>query len=564
MQGIQSSFINKILRNYSIKLLLRLLLLITFLALSGISAFSIWQLSILSHDITESLDSSDKINQSMLTVTSRTSQSAALAERVSENMRDKVTDNLTMNAADLKQIQKGLSRAVVTFAEVIENEDGEVDAELLLIDIEDVYEVLRREMLPRLRTLTKELEQTAAVGKDVQASVSKISERLSDTLVNAQNVKDLASHSIEVAETNVSGVNKTITVVSIAAVSSIAALLLFIIGMSSAIYEPINQLKEMLGDIANGNGDLTKRLRYEGNNEFGDISGLFNQFVSKLQRTIADVKTNVATMDTQIVAMTEEANRATSDISTQKEATTMIATSMNEMEMSVQEVANNSKEAASAANSTSQTANDGQGIVLGTIQSIETLAGDVENAAGVITQLEEDSTAMRKVTDTIEGIAEQTNLLALNAAIEAARAGEQGRGFAVVADEVRALAGRTQESTVEIQTMINRLQESTKNAVEKMETSKNEALKAVKSAEQAGNSLSNITSSVSQIDNMSIQIATASSQQSTVASEINRKVNNIQELSLKTAQSSHEILGSAQMLTERSAHLKTLMNQFQV
>jgi len=564
MQGIQSSFINKILRNYSIKLLLRLLLLITFLALSGISAFSIWQLSILSHDITESLDSSDKINQSMLTVTSRTSQSAALAERVSENMRDKVTDNLTINAADLKQIQKGLSRAVVTFAEVIENGDGEVDAELLLIDIEDVYEVLRREMLPRLRTLTKELEQTAAVGKDVQASVSKISERLSDTLVNAQNVKDLASHSIEVAETNVSGVNKTITVVSIAAVSSIAALLLFIIGMSSAIYEPINQLKEMLGDIANGNGDLTKRLRYEGNNEFGDISGLFNQFVSKLQRTIADVKTNVATMDTQIVAMTEEANRATSDISTQKEATTMIATSMNEMEMSVQEVANNSKEAASAANSTSQTANDGQGIVLGTIQSIETLAGDVENAAGVITQLEEDSTAMRKVTDTIEGIAEQTNLLALNAAIEAARAGEQGRGFAVVADEVRALAGRTQESTVEIQTMINRLQESTKNAVEKMETSKNEALKAVKSAEQAGNSLSNITSSVSQIDNMSIQIATASSQQSTVASEINRKVNNIQELSLKTAQSSHEILGSAQMLTERSAHLKTLMNQFQV
>jgi len=500
----------------------------------------------------------------MLTVTSRTSQSAALAERVSENMRDKVTDNLTINAADLKQIQKGLSRAVVTFAEVIENGDGEVDAELLLIDIEDVYEVLRREMLPRLRTLTKELEQTAAVGKDVQASVSKISERLSDTLVNAQNVKDLASHSIEVAETNVSGVNKTITVVSIAAVSSIAALLLFIIGMSSAIYEPINQLKEMLGDIANGNGDLTKRLRYEGNNEFGDISGLFNQFVSKLQRTIADVKTNVATMDTQIVAMTEEANRATSDISTQKEATTMIATSMNEMEMSVQEVANNSKEAASAANSTSQTANDGQGIVLGTIQSIETLAGDVENAAGVITQLEEDSTAMRKVTDTIEGIAEQTNLLALNAAIEAARAGEQGRGFAVVADEVRALAGRTQESTVEIQTMINRLQESTKNAVEKMETSKNEALKAVKSAEQAGNSLSNITSSVSQIDNMSIQIATASSQQSTVASEINRKVNNIQELSLKTAQSSHEILGSAQMLTERSAHLKTLMNQFQV
>ena len=478
-------------------------------------------------------------------------------------MRDKVTDNLTISAADLKQIQKGLSNAVTTFSEVIGESDGEIDAELLLIDIEDVYEVLRREMLPRLRTLTQELEQTATVGKDVQASVTQISERLSDTLQSAQQVTDLASHSIDVAKTNVSGVNQTITFVSIAAVSSIVALL-FIIGMSSAIYEPIEQLKEMLTDIANGNGDLTKRMRYEAKNEFGEISGLFNQFVSKLQRTVADVKTNVADMDQQIVAMTEEANRATNDISTQKEATTMIATSMNEMEMSVQEVANNSKEAASAANATSQTANDGQGIVLGTIKSIETLAGDVGNAAGVITQLEEDSTAMRKVTDTIEGIAEQTNLLALNAAIEAARAGEQGRGFAVVADEVRALAGRTQESTVEIQTMINRLQESTKNAVEKMETSKNEALKAVKSAEEAGNSLSNITSSVSQIDNMSIQIATASSQQSTVASEINRKVNNIQELSLKTAQSSHEILESAQMLTERSAHLKMLMNQFQV
>ncbi len=564
MQPVQSSFINQMLSNYSIKFLLRLLLFITFIALSGISVFSVWQLSLLSDDITESVESSDQINQSMLTVTARTSQSAKLAEHVSGDMRDKVTDNLTISAADLKQIQKGLSNAVTTFSDVIDESDGEIDAELLLIDIEDVYEVLRREMLPRLRTLTQELEQTATIGKDVQASVTQISERLSDTLLSAQQVTDLASHSIDVAKINVSGVNQTITFVSIAAVSSIVALLLFIIGMSSAIYEPIEQLKEMLTDIANGNGDLTKRMRYEAKNEFGEISGLFNQFVSKLQRTVADVKTNVADMDQQIVAMTEEANRATNDISTQKEATTMIATSMNEMEMSVQEVANNSKEAASAANATSQTANDGQGIVLGTIKSIETLAGDVENAAGVITQLEEDSTAMRKVTDTIEGIAEQTNLLALNAAIEAARAGEQGRGFAVVADEVRALAGRTQESTVEIQTMINRLQESTKNAVEKMETSKTEALKAVKSAEEAGNSLSNITSSVSQIDNMSIQIATASSQQSTVASEINRKVNNIQELSLKTAQSSHEILESAQMLTERSAHLKTLMNQFQV
>ena len=286
------------------------MLFITFLALSGVSAFSVRQLSLLSADITKNVDSSDKINQSMLTI----------------------------NAADLKQIQKGLTDEVTTFAEVIDSDDEEIDAELLLIDI-------------------------------------------------------------EVAKSNVASVNKTITFVSIAAVSSIVALLLFIIGMSSAIYDPIEQLKEMLTDIANGNGDLTKRLRYKANNEFGDISTLFNQFASKLQRTVADEKTNVADMDKQIVAMTEEANRATNDISTQKEATTMIATSMNEMEMSVQEVASNSKEAASAANATSQTANDGQGIVLGTIKSIETLAGNVENASGVITQLEEDSTAMRKVNN---------------------------------------------------------------------------------------------------------------------------------------------------------------------
>lgn len=561
---MQTSVINQFLGNYSIKLLLRVLLFVTFIALAGISAFSIYELTKLSGDLSKSVTQSEQINQAMVKVTSRTSESAALAENVSENMKTKVTDNLTVNAADLKQIQKGLANAVVTFAEVLESEDGEVDAELLLIDIEDVYEVLRREMLPRLRTLTADLEQTATVGTNVQTSLTKISDRLTDTLIDAKEVKDTASASIDVARINVSSVDASVTLVSIAAIASILAIMLFILGMNSAIYEPIAQLRTMLSDIANGNGDLTKRMKYEAKNEFGEISNLFNQFVSKLQRTVSDVKQSVAEMDQQIVSMTDEANRATEDISTQKEATTLIATSMNEMEMSVQEVANNSNEAASAANATSVTANDGQGIVLGTIQSIESLANDVENASGVITQLEEDSTSMRKVTDTIEGIAEQTNLLALNAAIEAARAGEQGRGFAVVADEVRALAGRTQESTVEIQTMINRLQESTRNAVEKMETSKSEALRAVKSAEEAGNSLSNITSSVSQIDNMSIQIASASSQQSTVASEINRKVNNIQELSQKTAQSSHEILGSAQMLTERSAHLKTLMSQFQV
>ncbi len=314
--------------------------------------------------------------------------------------------------------------------------------------------------------------------------------------------------------------------VAIALMTLVAGLLLFSL-ISRGIVNPLRRAARGMDDIANGEGDLTQRLAARGNDEVTAMARGFNAFAARIQELVQQVRHSTD----QLALSADDLSRVTTQtrdgVQRQKVEIDQVATAMTEMAATVQEVANHAITAAEAAREATGEADAGKRVVEENIQSIQALANEVQIASGVINQLAADSEAIGGVLDVIRGIAEQTNLLALNAAIEAARAGEQGRGFAVVADEVRTLAQRTQTSTQEIQAMIEKVQNGARNAVVAMDTGCQQAATSVSKAGEAGSSLNAINNAISAINDMNMHIASAAEEQSSVAEEINRNIVNI-------------------------------------
>lgn len=332
--------------------------------------------------------------------------------------------------------------------------------------------------------------------------------------------------------------------------------------IARAIARPIGKAVDAMNNIAKGDGDLTLRLEDSGNTEVAKLGAAFNLFADKVRSLVMDVANSTSQLSSAAAQMSAITSESNSNISHQRNEIDQVATSMNEMTATVQEVARNASEAATAARQADTEANRGQDIVQKTATSIKSLAREVEGAANVINKLESDSESIGQVLDVIRGIAEQTNLLALNAAIEAARAGEQGRGFAVVADEVRTLASRTQKSTQEIQGMIERLQNGTREAVKVMQQGRSQASSSVEHAQSAGTSLGTITSAVTRITDMNTQIASAAEQQSAVAEEINRNVVNINTVADQVTQASTQIDSASHELAKLATQLQTIVGRF--
>ena len=332
--------------------------------------------------------------------------------------------------------------------------------------------------------------------------------------------------------------------------------------MSRMITVPINDVVHAFDDLAEGEGDLTRRLNSEGKSEMARLSGGFNRFADKVHNLVQQVGGEVQNLTTVVENVSNIVEQTQQGSIQQREQTGQVATAITEMTATVQEVAANANSAADSAQQADQNARTGQSVVSDTIQSIQALASEIETGANVIHELEKDAEAIGSVLDVIRGIAEQTNLLALNAAIEAARAGEQGRGFAVVADEVRTLASRTQESTSEIQEMINSLQSQARAAVEAITQGQDKTRTSVDNASNAGEALNAITESVTTITNMNFQIASASEEQSVVAEEINKNVVNISEVADKNASASEQLATSSNDLARLTEDLRGLVSQF--
>ncbi len=327
---------------------------------------------------------------------------------------------------------------------------------------------------------------------------------------------------------------------------------------------PINRLQTTMQDIAAGEGDLTQRLSEKGNDEITKVAAAFNLFVSKIQQTLIQTSDSMGELNGATNTLSDLAHQNSESVNRQRVETQQVATAVTEMAAAVKEIAQSADSAASAAREVNNEAAQGKTAMANTKSAIDTLAGEVTNAAEVITKLEADSESIGSVLDVIRGIADQTNLLALNAAIEAARAGEQGRGFAVVADEVRTLASRTQESTSEIHGIIENLQSGTRNAAHVMKGGLSTAKQTVETVGHASSTLDKIVQSITTIMDMNTQIATASEQHTTVAQEIDCSVVRISEVSETAAEGSDKTADKSQELSTIGDKLQDLVAQFKL
>ncbi len=296
------------------------------------------------------------------------------------------------------------------------------------------------------------------------------------------------------------------------------------------ILDPANRLKHYLGELATGN--FSQQIDCRSNDEFGDIAVSARSVQSQLGGMMAEIADASGRVDESAGELTRLSAQSAECVGHQRDQTEQVATAMTEMTATVQEIARNAESAAAQARQADELTESGSNVVSGVIGAIRDLVGEVAKSSEVVREVESDSEEIGSVLDVIRGIAEQTNLLALNAAIEAARAGEQGRGFAVVADEVRTLASRTQASTQEIQAMIERLQNGTKAAAQAMEQGSRKSADTMAMAEDAGRALADIAAAVSSISMANLQIASAAEEQGAVSEDINRNVSTINDSAL--------------------------------
>lgn len=333
---------------------------------------------------------------------------------------------------------------------------------------------------------------------------------------------------------------------------------------AQGVTRPIIGVSVMLKNIASGEGDLTRRLEYTRQDELGELASWFNRFLDKLQPIIADVKRSVQEARNTADQSALIASQTSDGMQQQYREVDQVATAFQEMSATAQDVAHSAAQAAEAARSADQASREGVSVITKTTTSIEQLAREMTVAMIEVEGLAASSDKIGSVLEVIRSIAEQTNLLALNAAIEAARAGEAGRGFAVVADEVRNLAKRTQDSVQEIRQVIEGLQSGTKEVVGIMHSSHRQAQGSADQVQQAVAALQHISQSVGVITDMNLQIASAAEEQSSVAEEINRNIASIRDVTETISAQADESAKISQSLNELANKQQRLMEQFKV
>ncbi|WP_213881442.1 methyl-accepting chemotaxis protein [Pseudomonas sp. dw_358] len=342
----------------------------------------------------------------------------------------------------------------------------------------------------------------------------------------------------------------------------IMALLVLVITRS--ILRPLRTTVGAMANIASGESDLTRTLPVEGKDEITELARHFNTFTAKLHRVISELQSCAHALGQSSTELGNNAEQAQQRSEQQAQQMELVATAVNEVTHGVQDVARNAEHAASEMRDAQAQATQGQQNIDSSLRQIGALSGTIDQAVEVIRTLSGESTQIGTVLEVISSIAEQTNLLALNAAIEAARAGEQGRGFAVVADEVRLLAQRTQKSTAEIHNMVQRLQSHSDSAVKVIGESSRASRLTIEQANQAGQSLTSISHALTNLNSLNASIASATLQQSHVVEDINQNVTQAAGLSHHTAQAAEQSSAASVGLKQLSEELNGLLRQFKL
>ena len=343
---------------------------------------------------------------------------------------------------------------------------------------------------------------------------------------------------------------------------SVGLLLAFVI--TKAILNSLTNMNTVFADIAQGEGDLTRRIPVSGSDELAQLAISFNLFAEKIQLAVVEVSESTEQLLNAADELTRKAKDTQNDVSEQQSQAHLAASAMTEMSASASEVSSSANKAAELSGCAMKSANEGREVVINSVSSMAGLSKQIVASSSIISALQKDSDQIGTVLEVIRSIAEQTNLLALNAAIEAARAGEQGRGFAVVADEVRSLASRTQESTQEIQTIIQTLQQGSEKAFKAMQESCDSAEDTVSLVQSAEQSLLSIVDFMSDINSAIEHISDAASQQATVSDEISQNVNAVSDISSRTYSQTEETYHSAELLSKLGQRLAANIGQFRI
>ncbi|NIY84143.1 methyl-accepting chemotaxis protein [Vibrio hepatarius] len=365
-------------------------------------------------------------------------------------------------------------------------------------------------------------------------------------------------------QTSTEALEATLSTIFLFCIVISAIVALFAVVVNRSIMQPLKKFDDSISAFATGEADLTARMEAFSAPEFSRLSESFNAFVASLQSIIRSVSEVGQQVVNETNSMSGRATQVDELASGQREETEQVATAMTELTTTATEISNNASQAAQSAKEADDNAKDAQDIVNSAAKSVEALAQEVSQASNVISHLEGNVKNIAVSLGVIQDIAEQTNLLALNAAIEAARAGEQGRGFAVVADEVRKLASRTQESTGEIHQMIEQLKSASDAAVKAMDSSQTLSTSTVEEANSAAQALVKIQESIGTIMDMNALIATATEEQSIVGHEISQRVVVISDQSSQSAELANENRSGSQELNQRAAQLYDLVDRFTV
>ncbi|WP_207883877.1 methyl-accepting chemotaxis protein [Pseudomonas sp. 30_B] len=350
----------------------------------------------------------------------------------------------------------------------------------------------------------------------------------------------------------------------IAAAIAIVAIL-FLLGMLiRVLMAPLTDMGRAMQDIAQGDGDLTQRLKVASNDEFGVVANAFNRFVERIHESIREVASTARSLHDVSQLVVNASNSSMSNSDEQANRTNSVAAAINELGAAAQEIARNAADASHHATDASHQAGDGRQVVEQTISAMNQLSDKISSACANIEALNSRTVNIGQILEVIKGISEQTNLLALNAAIEAARAGEAGRGFAVVADEVRNLAHRAQESAQQIQKMIEELQVGAREAVDTMTESQRYSLESVEIANRAGERLASVTHRIGEIDSMNQSVATATEEQTAVVDSLNMDITEINTLNQEGVENLQATLRACADLENQAGRLRQLVDSFRI
>jgi methyl-accepting chemotaxis protein len=543
-----------------------MLLNVGFALAIGIAAvlglFSMFSLNAVVSDLSGVAESSIGVNTELVKLKEASSLAAAEASSLKKDMHERLGKGLRTNTADMAILQQTFDELASSLQVLIDSE--EEDGTILLLEIEDIHEKVQREWIPLLRGLVSEISKTSADGLAMATTVDALQRNLLSFVDTAEKGTAVTSEIRTLATDSSASAMAASKIMILVLIFSIIGIIIVGYFTKSGIIKPIKHVTERIRDIAEGEGDLTRRIEDSTSDELGELAKWFNEFVAKLQHIISSLAENSRTLATSSEKLSNSASHIAEGSETQNAMVAQVATATSQLNATIVEIVNNVSQAATEANAASGVAEKGGMVVTRTIESMKGISKTAKESNEIISTLGESSKQIGNIINVIDEIADQTNLLALNAAIEAARAGEQGRGFAVVADEVRKLAEKTITATSEIGGMIEEMQSNTDGAILSMENGVAAVEEGVTLAGEAGDSLREIVEKVGSVTGMINQIATAAEQQSTATEQISGDIENVASVVSNTTSNAREIASLGSEIDSLANSLKTTVDKFKI